>query len=142
MLLGDLAADIVPPSGVGAIEIKGLAVDSRAVGRDFLFAALPGSTVDGAAYVADAVKRGATAILAGTTAAIDAPPEVVVLRAEDPRRAIALLAARFHPRQPGELVAVTGTSGKTSVVAFARQIFAIAGNEAASLGTLGVVSRR
>ena len=60
---------------------------------------------------------------------------VAVIRADDPRRALALMAARFYPRQPEQLVAVTGTSGKTSVAAFARQIFAAAGHEAASVGT-------
>jgi UDP-N-acetylmuramoyl-L-alanyl-D-glutamate--2,6-diaminopimelate ligase len=52
------------------------------------------------------------------------------------------MAAQFYPRQPDHLVAVTGTSGKTSVAVFARQIFAAAGKEAASLGTIGVVSRK
>ena len=63
-----------------------------------------------------------------------------MLRAADPRRAFALIAARFYPRQPEKLVAVTGTSGKTSVVDFTRQIFAAAGKPAASIGTLGVIT--
>jgi UDP-N-acetylmuramoyl-L-alanyl-D-glutamate--2,6-diaminopimelate ligase len=105
----------------------------------FLFAALPGTRDDGARYVVDAVGRGATAILASTTAPVpDASPPV--LRADDPRRAFALVAARFYPRQPDRLVAVTGTSGKTSVAEFTRQIFAAAGKTAASIGTLGVVT--
>jgi UDP-N-acetylmuramoyl-L-alanyl-D-glutamate--2,6-diaminopimelate ligase len=141
MLLGDLAtADLILPPGAGAIDIAGLAADSRAVGRGFLFAALPGTATDGARFVGDAVGRGAVAVLAAKDGRIDTT--VPVIRAEDPRRALALLAARFHPRQPEHLVAVTGTSGKTSVAAFARQIFAAAGHEAASIGTLGVVSRR
>ena len=145
MLLGDLAtadAGIALESGDGALPVKGIASDSRSVGRGFLFAALPGSTADGAAYVGDAVGRGATAVLAATGVALDLPPQVAVLRAADPRRALALLAARFHPRQPEKIVAVTGTSGKTSVAAFARQIFTAAGHEAASIGTLGIISRR
>ena len=56
------------------------------------------------------------------------------------RRALALAAAAFHPGQPGTIVAVTGTSGKTSVAAFCRQIWATLGRPAASLGTLGIVS--
>ena len=61
------------------------------------------------------------------------------LRAAEPRRALALMAARFYPAQPGTIVAVTGTSGKTSVADFARQIFAHLGRKAASLGTIGLV---
>ena len=60
-----------------------------------------------------------------------------------PTRALALAhaAARFYPRQPETIVAVTGTSGKTSVAAFVRQIWQALGREAASIGTIGVVSR-
>ena len=141
MLLGDLAtAELILPPGAGAIDIAGLTADSRAVGRGFMFAALTGVATDGARFVGDAVARGAVAVLAGKDAKIDAPG-VAVIRAADPRRALALIAARFYPRQPRHLVAVTGTSGKTSVAAFTRQIFAAAGHEAASIGTLGVVSR-
>lgn len=144
MHLGDLAsADVTLDPGARAIEIGGLAADSRAVERGFLFVALSGSLTDGARYIADAVGHGAAAILVDRATPVSAVAGVaVLLRADDPRRELALMAARFHPRQPERLVAVTGTSGKTSVAAFARQIFAAAGHEAASVGTIGIVSRR
>jgi UDP-N-acetylmuramoyl-L-alanyl-D-glutamate--2,6-diaminopimelate ligase len=141
MRLGDLAtAELSLAEGDGSLEIAGLSADSRAVERGFLFAALPGSSTDGARFIADAVARGAAAVLLGEDARVDAVAGVSVIRAADPRLALARLAARFYPRQPERLVAVTGTSGKTSVAAFARQIFAAAGYEAASIGTLGIVS--
>ena len=62
------------------------------------------------------------------------------MRADNVRRALALAAARFYPRQPGTIAAVTGTSGKTSVAAFTRQIWAALGHEAASIGTIGLVT--
>jgi UDP-N-acetylmuramoyl-L-alanyl-D-glutamate--2,6-diaminopimelate ligase len=102
--------------------------------------ALAGSHADGATFASDAVARGAVAILAATSALLSS--RVPVARTTDPRRALALIAARLHPRQPEHLVAVTGTSGKTSVVEFTRQIFAACGKEAASVGTLGVVTAR
>jgi UDP-N-acetylmuramoyl-L-alanyl-D-glutamate--2,6-diaminopimelate ligase len=143
MHLGDLAsADVTLDPGARAIEIGGLAADSRAVERGFLFAALSGSLTDGARYIGDAIGQGAAAILVDRATAVPAMAGVAVLRSDDPRRELALMAARFHPRQPERLVAVTGTSGKTSVAAFARQIFAAAGHEAASVGTIGIVSRR
>jgi UDP-N-acetylmuramoyl-L-alanyl-D-glutamate--2,6-diaminopimelate ligase len=143
MQLGELAGlGLTIEGDAGATEIAGLTADSRAVGRDFLFAALPGSTTDGARYVPDAVAKGAIAVLVGRGVRLDPLSGVAVLRADDPRRALALVAARFHPRQPDHLVAVTGTAGKTSVAAFARQIFERAGYASASMGTLGVVSRR
>ena len=142
MLLGDIAtAELTLPEGAGAVEIAGLTADSRRVEPGYLFAALPGSSVDGARFAGHAVARGAVAILAGADASLDVGDDVPVVRAEDPRRALALMAARFHARQPDKLVAVTGTSGKTSVAAFVRQIFEAAGKSAASVGTLGVVSR-
>ena len=143
MQLGELAGLGLTIEGHAArIDIAGLTADSRAVGRDFLFAALPGSTTDGARYVPDAVAKGAVAVLVGHDVKLDPVPGLAVIRADDPRRALALIAARFHPRQPEHLVAVTGTAGKTSVAAFARQIFEHAGFSSASMGTLGVVSRR
>ena len=143
MQLGDLVGtDLKLDPGASQIEIRGLTADSRAVEPGYLFAALPGTTTDGARYAADAVIRGAVAVLAGRRAELDTVVGAAVLRSDDPRRALALMAARFHPHQPERIVAVTGTSGKTSVAAFARQIFVAAGHEAASLGTIGVVSRR
>ena len=141
MLLGDLVpADVGLPAGASAIDIKGVSADSRAIAPGFLFAALPGAATDGARFAGEAIRRGAVAILAEQHA--DIPGDVPILRAHDARRALALIAARYHPRQPEHLVAVTGTSGKTSVADFTRQIFALTGHAAASVGTLGVVTSR
>lgn len=144
ILLRDLAAaaGLNLSTGIGAIAIGGLSADSRRIASGDLFAALSGVAADGARFAGDAVAGGAAAVLADTDAALDLPAEVAILRAAEPRRALALMAARFYPRQPAHLTAVTGTSGKTSVAAFVRQIFAAAGKEAASLGTIGVVSAK
>ena len=103
-----------------------------------LFAALPGSRVDGEKFIPDALAAGAAAVLVGESANVG-DIAVPVIRAADPRRALALMAARFYGRQPTTAVAVTGTSGKTSVAEFTRQIFAGLGHRAASLGTIGIV---
>jgi UDP-N-acetylmuramoyl-L-alanyl-D-glutamate--2,6-diaminopimelate ligase len=133
-------------SGEGAIagtEISGLTSDSRGVEPGFLFAALPGTHADGRAFIADAVRRGAAAVLAPAdlSAAEVAGTAVPVILDANPRRRFAEMAARFYGRQPATVVAVTGTNGKTSVVSFLRQIWEHAGRPAASLGTLGVESR-
>lgn len=142
MVLGDLATtDLTLPEGARSIEIAGLSSDSREIGPGFLFAALPGFATDGAGFVEDAVGRGAVTILASRSAVIDIGRDIVIVRADDPRLALAQMAARFYAHPPENQVAVTGTSGKTSVAAFVRQIFEKAGKEAASVGTLGVVSR-
>ncbi|MCC6982437.1 MAG: UDP-N-acetylmuramoyl-L-alanyl-D-glutamate--2,6-diaminopimelate ligase [Bauldia sp.] len=143
MRLSELSvAEISTPQGAENIDVSGLTADSRTVGKGFVFAALRGASADGTEYVPKAIEKGAAAILAASDA--DLPPgmTVPILRTLDPRRGLALLAARFYPRQPEKVVAVTGTSGKTSVSVFVRQIFEAAGFDAASLGTIGVVTRR
>ena len=140
MQLKDFAGILPAGEGVvAAVEIAGVTADSRAVRQGFLFAALAGTKADGAAYAADAVSRGASAILAGKGVALGELP-VPVLRVDDARRALALAAARFHRGQPEIMAAVTGTSGKTSVVSFLRQVWTHAGYKAASIGTTGVVA--
>jgi UDP-N-acetylmuramoyl-L-alanyl-D-glutamate--2,6-diaminopimelate ligase len=116
-------------------EITGVTADSRQVKPGYLFAALPGANTDGRRFVADALRAGAVAVLAGEAIpGLSAP----VVRACDPRRAYALATAAFWGAQPETCVAVTGTNGKTSVVTFCRQIFAACGRTSASMGTLGV----
>lgn len=127
-------------AGAGA-DVLALTADSRRVRPGTLFAALPGLRADGRAYIADAVARGAVAVLApeGTAWPEGVPPRPLILHPE-PRRAFALFAAAHAGVQPGTVVAVTGTNGKTSTAEFLRQLYAASGRRAASLGTLGVVA--
>jgi UDP-N-acetylmuramoyl-L-alanyl-D-glutamate--2,6-diaminopimelate ligase len=120
-----------------AVDVKGLAVDSRAVKPGDLFFALAGTKTDGSRFVDAAINAGAVAV-AGDRASPDRRVPFVVTA--NPRRALALAAARFYPRQPATIAAVTGTSGKTSVAAFTRQIWERLGHAAASIGTIGLVS--
>ncbi|HCY56193.1 MAG TPA: UDP-N-acetylmuramoyl-L-alanyl-D-glutamate--2,6-diaminopimelate ligase, partial [Oceanicaulis sp.] len=133
--LGDiLPAGVAAPDVARELTVTGLALDSRAVKPGFVFAALPGVTTHGKAFIKAAMEAGAAAILAerGTIASVP------VLEADDPRLALAQMAARFSPAQPACIAAITGTNGKSSTVEFLRQIWQAAGHEAAALGTLGV----
>lgn len=122
-------------------EFRGLAADSRDVRPGFLFAALSGGKADGARFMADAVKRGAVAVLGAPDVAEEARALGVRFIADaNPRRKLALLAADFYAAQPDVIAAVTGTNGKTSATVFLRQIWEAAGRKAASLGTIGVIS--
>lgn len=123
-------------STLGELEIKSLTADSRKMEPGGLFVALAGSKADGAAFINDAVAKGASLILSGHPA--DAP--VPVLAVSNPRRYLSLAASRFYGAQPQTMVAVTGTAGKTSVASFTRQIWAAAGYAAAQIGTTGVIS--
>jgi UDP-N-acetylmuramoyl-L-alanyl-D-glutamate--2,6-diaminopimelate ligase len=117
-----------------------LTSDSRKVTRGGLFAALAGSKTDGARFVADAVGRGAVAVLARPELADEAKAlGVEFIAAENPRLGLARLAAEYYGAQPNVVAAVTGTKGKSSIVAFLREIWTALGKPAASLGTVGVV---
>ncbi len=134
-------ADILPQNGAlpANAQITGISSDSRRVEAGNLFFALAGSKADGSAFAADAAGRGAVAVVA-PAGHIKDNPGVPVIEVDDARKALAFCAARFYPRQPGTMVAVTGTSGKTSVASFTRQIWEHAGLAAASIGTTGVVA--
>ena len=118
-------------------EITGLTADSRAVEPGFLFAALPGSTVDGRSFIDAAISKGAAAVLApeGTDIAND---NVALIASRDARASLAHIAAKFYIDQPATIAAITGTNGKTSVAHFTRQIWSMLGHRAASIGTLGL----
>src|ERR1700712_2331942 len=134
-LFGDDA--LIDPSAE-AVAVSGLAFDSRAVKPGDLFFALAGSKTDGALFIDGAIASGAAAV------AGDQPPQgfsrLPFVTTPNPRRALALAAAKFYPRQPATIAAVTGTSGKTSVAAFTRQIWQRLGHDSASIGTIGLVS--
>ncbi len=119
-------------------QIGGIAVDSRAVRPGFLFAAMPGTVVHGATFVAQAVEDGAVAVLTDAKGAALIDVDVAVVVAQDPRAALAQTASLWFGPHPGTVVAVTGTNGKTSVSTFTRQIWEALGLAAVNLGTTGV----
>ena len=125
------------------VAITGLAVDSREVRDGYLFAAMPGTRVHGAEFITYALRQGASAILTDAEGARIAAEELeasdaALVIAEDPRQALAYTSALWFGAQPGTMVAVTGTNGKTSVATFVRQIWMELGHEAVNLGTTGV----
>ncbi|MDE2335316.1 MAG: UDP-N-acetylmuramoyl-L-alanyl-D-glutamate--2,6-diaminopimelate ligase [Rhodospirillales bacterium] len=123
------------------LEVTAITADSRAAGPGVIFAALPGRRIDGRRFIADAVARGAAAVLApsGTEwpAGVERRP---LIEDTEPRRLLARIAATLAGPAPRTLAAVTGTNGKTSTVDFLRQIWRGAGLAAASIGTLGVIA--
>ncbi len=140
MRLSDvLPADIEPPPGASDIQVTGITAASAAVGPGAIFAGLPGAKVDGATFIPDAIARGAAAIIVGRGKGVVVPPGVALIEIDNPRAALAKIAAKFAGKQPEVAVAVKGTSGKTSVADFTRQIFSALGHKAASLGTIGIV---
>src|SRR5947209_9232123 len=127
-------ADLVPADApvhpdLSELQILGITADSRRVRPGDVFVAVPGSKDDGLRYVHQAIAAGAVAIMAERLPAQALPNGVAFIKVENVRRALAVAAAHFFPRQPGVIAAVTGTSGKTSVAAFARQIWTREGKQ-------------
>lgn len=117
--------------------VTGFAIDHRKVAPGNVFGAFEGAAVNGEDFIPAAVAAGAVAVIARP----GAPVEGALHLADDcPRRAFARLAARFFTPVPQVIVAVTGTNGKTSTVELTRQLWRMAGNRAASIGTLGITA--
>jgi UDP-N-acetylmuramoyl-L-alanyl-D-glutamate--2,6-diaminopimelate ligase len=139
--------EILPPdaaieTGNAALDVGGVSADSRAIKSGDVFVAIAGGKTDGLTFVGPALAAGAAAIVAQTRPDAALPQDVAFARVGNARRALALIAAKVFPRQPPTIAAVTGTSGKTSVAAFTRQIWTALGHRAASIGTIGIVSPR
>jgi UDP-N-acetylmuramoyl-L-alanyl-D-glutamate--2,6-diaminopimelate ligase len=142
MTLSDLLQGLATlDARTGAIATTGVTADSRKVKPGDVFVAVPGTKADGLAFAAQAAASGAAAII-GESASPSLPHDTPFVKVERARRALSLMAARIYPHQPDVIAAVTGTSGKTSVAAFTRQIWAALGHEAASVGTVGIVTGR
>jgi UDP-N-acetylmuramoyl-L-alanyl-D-glutamate--2,6-diaminopimelate ligase len=137
-----LPADAEIAAGNADVDCAGVTADSRAVKSGDLFVAIAGGKTDGLRFVDAALAAGAVAVMAERAPERPLPDTIAVIRVANARRALAHAAAKFYPRQPQCIAAVTGTSGKTSVAAFTRQIWSALGHRAASIGTIGVVSPR
>jgi UDP-N-acetylmuramoyl-L-alanyl-D-glutamate--2,6-diaminopimelate ligase len=119
----------------------GLTADSRRVQSGWLFAALRGVKADGRDYIDQALDAGAATILTDAVSdevAARIRDRAELLMSDNPRLCLAQLAAQHYGRQPSRIALVTGTNGKTSTVEFTRQLWALLGTKAASLGTLGL----
>jgi UDP-N-acetylmuramoyl-L-alanyl-D-glutamate--2,6-diaminopimelate ligase len=135
-----LGAKTLSELEMAGLKLTGLASDSRKVKPGYLFAALAGTKTDGARFVKDAVARGAIAVMGAPALADDvAALGVRFIAEENPRAGLARFAAAFYAGQPETVAAVTGTKGKSSIVAFLREIWTALGRPAASLGTVGVI---
>jgi UDP-N-acetylmuramoyl-L-alanyl-D-glutamate--2,6-diaminopimelate ligase len=118
------------------IDIRGLAYDSRQVKPGDVFIALKGLTAAGADFAADAIRRGAVAVVADRPA--DPAATVPWFVVPDARAAMASLAAEFygHPSRLMQVVGITGTNGKTTTAYLLRAVFESAGKKCGLLGTV------
>ncbi len=131
MRLGTLVA------GAPDAEVTGFALDHRKVAPGTVFGAFRGAKFDGESFITAAIASGAVAVVARREAVVEGAVHVAD---PEPRQAFAQLAAKFFAPFPATTVAVTGTNGKTSSTELLRQLWRMAGHNAASIGTLGVTT--
>ena len=118
-------------------RVKGIAYDSRDVQQGWLFVAMDGLHADGHRFIADAVSRGASAIV--HRLALEKPADgVTYVRLENPRTQLSVIAAEFfdHPSRSLRVIGVTGTDGKSSTVWFISQLLSFLGRQAGFLSTV------
>ena len=140
MLLSALIGDAAGGGGPDAISdarVTGFAIDHRKVADGTIFGAFKGAKFNGEDFIADAVAAGAIAVVARPEAKVTGAHHIA---SDNPRKTFADIAARFFAPFPAHVAAVTGTNGKTSTVELSRQLWRMAGHNAASIGTLGVTT--
>ena len=135
MRVADLEAKVT--GTLGDAVVTGFAIDNRKVAPGTIFGAFQGSRFNGEDFIADAIAAGAAAIVARPSLTVEG---AAYLPADNPRQYFAHLAAKFFAPFPRTIAAVTGTNGKTSTVELTRQLWRMAGEKAASIGTLGVTT--
>jgi len=126
------------PAPVENLEIRQVACDSRKVQPLALFFALHGAKADGNTFIRDAVSRGAAAIVSEEAAPAAIPASVVWVQVREARKALAVTAANFfgHPAKALQLVAVTGTNGKTTTTSLVDAIVKASGAKTGLFGTI------
>jgi UDP-N-acetylmuramoyl-L-alanyl-D-glutamate--2,6-diaminopimelate ligase len=138
-LLANYKGSIQIDGNAEKLPIASVTADSRQAGHCSLFVAVRGTQADGSAYINQAVEKGAIVVVTDREEKIDLPPSVILVRVDNARLALSMLAAALYKPQPQFITAVTGTDGKTSTSDFFRQLWEMSGKKSASIGTLGVV---
>ena len=119
-------------------KITGINFDSKKIKKGEAFFAIKGLSFDGNNFIRDALQSGAALVFSDSELYRN-KDSFPIIRVEDAKAALIIAAEIFYPRTPENLIAVTGTNGKTSVVSYCQQLFTLLGKKSASLGTIGLV---
>ena len=137
MLFSSLLDGVESLAATGDAEVSGLQYDSRQVRPGECFVAMRGETTDGNRFIAQALQKGAAAVVTDS-ASVELPPEFPIARVAHGRRALARLAANFfaHPERQLRFTGITGTNGKTTVSFLLEAMLSAAERKPALLGTI------
>jgi UDP-N-acetylmuramoyl-L-alanyl-D-glutamate--2,6-diaminopimelate ligase len=125
-------------SAARALEIHSIVCDSRKAATGSLFFALHGTKEDGNQYIRAAIEKGALAIASESAAPTDLDANVVWVRVPESRKSLAIAAANFfgHPAKALQLIAVTGTNGKTTTTSLIDSVLRASGAKTGMFGTI------
>ena len=135
MLLKNLIKDI--PIKNKKINVKGLAIDSKKIKKGYIFFAIKGLKSNGEKYIAEAVKKGASVIICSRKCKYK-NEKIPIIKTSNIRNYLSQIASKFFQLKPKNIIAVTGTNGKTSVADLFYQILSLNNIPVASIGTLGL----
>ncbi len=133
MLLKNLISDLKP--NFASIRINGISFDSRKINKGDLFISIKGEKFNGNKYISEAISKGARVII--HSQAIKKNNKIPHIKVKDPREFLARLCSKYYKNKPKNIVAVTGTNGKTSISDFFHQIFTLQKKKVGFIGTLG-----
>ena len=134
MLLKNLINNLSPD--VGKLKIRGLSLDSRNVKKGDLFISIKGNKFNANNYIEEAISKGAKAVIYSGSVK-KKYKNIILIKVKDTRKKLAELSTKYYKNKPKNIVAVTGTNGKTSVSDFFYQIFLLEKKKVGALGTLG-----
>ena len=122
------------PNNLLNIEVKGLSLDTRKLKKGDLFFALKGSQINGENFINDALKKGACAVI--STKKVNGNSKIITTN--NIRDLLGKICSKFYKLKPKNIIAVTGTNGKSSVADFFHQILTLNRLPVATIGTLGI----
>jgi len=135
MLLKNLIKDISENKKNTAIS--GLSINSKKIKKNYIFFAIKGKKINGEKFIKEAIKKGASVIICSKSYKIT-HKDIIIIKTNKVRHLLSLIASRFYELKPKNIIAVTGTNGKTSVADIFYQILRINNIPAATIGTLGI----
>ena len=126
------------PYKLSNIYVKGLSSDTRKIKKGDLFFALKGSKTNGEKFIRQALKKGACAIVSSK----EIKEKSKIIKVNNVREYLGKICSKFYAKKPKNIIAVTGTNGKSSVADFFHQILTLNGMSVATIGTLGVKTKK
>ena len=140
MLLGELIKNIKP--AYKSIKFNNIRFNSKDCKTNDIFFSIQGNKLKGNNYIKDAIKNGSKIIISNLNFEGFNKEKILFIKNKNPRKALADAASNFYKKKPKNIIALTGTNGKTSISNFFYQILSLSKKKVAAIGTLGVLSKK